>query len=154
MAFCTSRKVTHVCGSLLHAFSAPSVGHLRGSLCGTRPDTCVGHLASVYTYISAIVLATRPQCEATLIATAAIQDDWKSIREVAEHLSLKKYEDMVRKYHLVRFEVFVSLNNLRAATHTVWYEIELFIQEGGGLTWALLAASACRFEFFCHALRH
>ena len=64
---------------------------------------------SVYTHISAIALATRPQCETTSIATAAIQDDWKGIREVAEHLALKKYEDMVRKYHLVRFDVLFSL---------------------------------------------
>ena len=66
----------------------------------------------MFTHISAIALATRPQRKTTSIATAAIQDDWKGIREVAEHLALKKYEDLVRKYHLVRFEVFFVVENV------------------------------------------
>ena len=60
----TSRKVTHVCGSLLHAFSAPPVGHLRGSLCGTRPDTCVGHLR--YSKVVAYRLSEGPICVGAL----------------------------------------------------------------------------------------
>ena len=58
------------------------------------------------THIFTTTLATRPQCEATSCTDAAIQDDWKGIREVGEHLALKKYEDLVRKYHLVRFDIF------------------------------------------------
>ena len=60
----------------------------------------------MFTHIFTTTLATRPQCEATSCTDAAIQDDWKGIREVGEHLALKKYEDLVRKYHLVRFGIF------------------------------------------------
>ena len=58
------------------------------------------------THIFTTTLATRPQCEATSCTDAAIQDDWKGIREVGEHLALKRCEDLVRKFHLVRFDVF------------------------------------------------
>ena len=71
------------------------------------------------THIFTTTLATRPQCEATSCTDAAIQDDWKGIREVGEHLALKKYEDLVRKYHLVRFGIFFLEKNLGSTTHRV-----------------------------------
>ena len=74
----------------------------------------------MFTHISAIALATRPQCEATSIANVATHDSWKSFREVAEHLALKKYEDMVRKYHLVSFEIFVLKQIKCDAYGLVW----------------------------------
>ena len=63
-------------------------------------------LGEVFTHICVTTLATRTQCETTSCIDAAIQDDWKGIRELGEHLALKKCEDLVHKYHLVRFFVF------------------------------------------------
>ena len=69
----------------------------------------LGMTRKVSTHIFTTTLATRPQCEATSCIDAAIQDDWKGIREVGEQMALKKYEDLVRKYHLVRFDFFLKM---------------------------------------------
>ena len=74
----------------------------------------------MFTHISAIALATKPQRKTISIATAATKDNWRGIREVAEHLALKKYEDMVRKYHLVSFEIFVLKHIDCGAYGLVW----------------------------------